>query len=85
MADWDTLLNQAWKTADTYMAHGRRCIDETFGEGYAEKHPELLAAFMNTSVRDFHTAAVIKVTGEAVESFAHRLEELASALRDRDE
>ena len=55
-ADAHTLMRQAWMTADDYMRNAAECIDTLFGDGYAEKHPELIGIFMQTAARDFHTA-----------------------------
>jgi hypothetical protein len=53
--DASYMLRQAPLTADQYMTNGKDRIDALFGDGYAAKHPELLAAFMRTAAQDFHT------------------------------
>ena len=57
-ADPTTLLRQAPMTAEHYMLEAADSIDRRFGRGYAEKHPELIAAFMQTSAIDFATATL---------------------------
>lgn len=47
------LMRQASMTAATYMTEAISTIDSRFGEGYAEKHPELVGAFMQASALDF--------------------------------
>jgi hypothetical protein len=59
-ASVETLLNQAQDTATDYMVRAVGQIDETFGTGYAAKHPELVGAFMRTAAADFHTAMMLK-------------------------
>lgn len=55
-ADADTLLRQAGATAETYLADAIRAIDNAFGDNFARDHPRIVAAFMKTAARDYHTA-----------------------------
>ncbi len=50
------LVLSAVDTADFYLARAVDCIDARFGEGYAQKHPELIGAFMHAAAQDLHTA-----------------------------
>lgn len=54
----EMLMRQAHMMATTYMAEGQVAIDQIFGIGYAKANPELLAAFMQTAARDFHTMMI---------------------------
>ena len=45
-ASADTLLRQASLTAEEYMTEAIERIDKSFGQGYAKKNPNLVAAFM---------------------------------------
>jgi hypothetical protein len=56
-------MRQAHMTAHEYMMHGKRDIDEMFGDGFAKKHPELLGAYMQTAARDYDTS--IRLAGKA--------------------
>jgi hypothetical protein len=47
-------------TAADYMAEAVRNIDLHFGDGYAEKHPELVGAFMQTAAIDLGTAIIAR-------------------------
>lgn len=58
-ASWDALLRQSWITAEDYMAHAVRSIDEQFGEGFSKKNPALVGIFMEVAAKDFRTAAMI--------------------------
>jgi len=51
--DAQGLMRQASITAHEYLTQAIARIDEDLGKGYAAEHPELIAAFMNTAVRDF--------------------------------
>ncbi len=55
MADRSTamaeLQDKALAHADASMAHAIRSIDRTLGTGFAQRHPELIAAYMNTVAR----------------------------------
>jgi hypothetical protein len=69
-ADFETLLRQAWKTADMYMTHAVDCIDGRFGEGFAKAHPELVGAFMRTAASDLSGAIVAQQLRKGFEDHA---------------
>jgi hypothetical protein len=69
-----TLLKQAPMTADEYLASAISCIDDKLGNGYAKAHPELVAAFIQTSAMDLGAAVV-----------ARAIETLATAVRQKNE
>lgn len=52
-ADFDRLMEQASATAYSYMLHTVHNIDQTFGEGYAKAHPELVGAMVQAASLDF--------------------------------
>jgi hypothetical protein len=56
--NWKSLMDQAPMTAGHYMGYAKDDIDTIFGDGYAVKHPELVAAYMQASAMDFHSAAL---------------------------
>jgi hypothetical protein len=43
---FDDMLRQARMTADRYMRQAIEDIDAELGKGFAVKHPELIAAYM---------------------------------------
>ena len=47
-------------TAETYFNQAIEIIDQRFGDGYAEAHPELLGAFMHTAALDFQACIIAK-------------------------
>ena len=47
-------------TADEYLASAIGHIDLQLGEGYAKRHPELIAAFMQTAAMDLGTAVIAR-------------------------
>lgn len=71
MFDAGFLMKQAADTAGSYMARARAAIDESFGEGYAAAHPELVGAFMQAAAADFQATWI-----------GQRLEALEEAVRD---
>jgi hypothetical protein len=83
-ADYDTLLRQASMTAHDYMMNAKSDIDEMFGAGYAAKHPELVAAYMQTAARDLHTSTIAKEIGGAIETLAEQIGSAASELPSFD-
>lgn len=82
-ASFDTLQSQAHGTAAVYMRAAKMDIDETFGDGYAAKHPELVAAYMAAATRDFAAASNAKVYGNALLNISRNLEAIAEALGNR--
>ncbi|MGA9267877.1 MAG: hypothetical protein WBV79_15700 [Rhodomicrobium sp.] len=83
-ADAETLMRQAYKTAAEYLNAAVREIDAEFGEGYAAKHPELVAAFMQTAAHDYRSASVSKYIGGTLSRIADSLTRVADAIRKED-
>ena len=79
-ADAATLMNQAVMTAKTYLIGAKTEIDDVFGDGYAESHPELVAAFLGACRADFGTAVSAAVTQDAAESIAGAIREVADNM-----
>jgi hypothetical protein len=71
------LMRQACMTAHDYLLHGKSDIDERLGVGYAQVHPELLAAYMQTAALDYMAGFLAKEIGGA-------LERIAEAMRARE-
>jgi hypothetical protein len=71
MADVALLFRQAPMTAHDYMMHGIKDIDELLGEGYAEAHPELLAAYMTTCALDFMGMGLITRLEDVAAQLSH--------------
>ena len=77
------LMEQAAGTTEVYLREGVAALDRQLGEGYAVRHPELLAAFMRVAAADFHSAQLnvaAQLLGEAVQALGRRL---AEAVEDR--
>lgn len=77
-ADYHTLMRQASMTAAEYMSEGADKIDAMFGDGYAKKHPELLAAFMTAAALDYGAAAITKGISSAIEDLAVQVKYLGN-------
>jgi hypothetical protein len=82
-ASFDTLFNQASDSASDYLSRARRHIDNEFGEGYAAKNPNLVAAFMQVSAADFAAATHAKVYGTAFQEISQSISSIADAI-ERD-
>jgi hypothetical protein len=72
----DDLVIEAGATAGRYLGYAITEIDRKLGKGYAEKHPALVATFMQVAARDFETANSTWRTGELVEA----IKEIAEAI-----
>ncbi|MGP4958118.1 hypothetical protein [Pseudomonas helleri] len=80
-SDYTTLVDQAPDTAGDYLFAAKEKIDQEFGEGYAAKKPELVAAFIKTAGQDFNTAVLVVAIQEAsdkIESALHAIAESKS-------
>ena len=60
----EALMRQAAATAAEYLDAAIREIDAALGMGYAAKHPELVAAFMQTAASDFDTMIRYQIAQE---------------------
>ena len=85
-ASFDTLFRQAQATAEELLKEAVRVIDlVVFKPGYAEKNPQLVAAFMQAATADFHTSASAKSYGEWCERATDALERAVAVLEQRAE
>jgi hypothetical protein len=71
-----TLMQQAMITTNRTMQRAVHNIDETFGDGYAQQHPELIGAYMKTAAIDLGTAFIAR----AIEDTAGEIAGVAKAL-----
>lgn len=53
------LMEQAPETASYFLSAAIKKIDGKFENGYAEKHPELIAAFVAACASDFNTSMTV--------------------------
>jgi hypothetical protein len=79
----DTLMRQAPMTVSLYLSEAIEAIDGKFGDGYAAKNPQLVAAFIAACAQDFHTAMSCKTTEESGQ--ITRIERVIVHPEDRDE
>ncbi|VWX52979.1 hypothetical protein NOVOSPHI9U_420222 [Novosphingobium sp. 9U] len=63
LANNETLLRQASKTAEQYLQDAIGSIDHSLGQGYAEQHPELIAGFMTTAALDYGASVIARALG----------------------
>ncbi len=60
MVTADTLMRQAPATIQLYLSEAVQMIDSQFQHtGYAQRHPELVSAFIRACAVDFATAIYI--------------------------
>ena len=72
-------IQQATANALHYMKQAKTDIDAIFSDGYAEQHPELIAAYMQTAVIDFVNRSGLTGIAESLDDVKtaidlHRLE-----------
>jgi hypothetical protein len=77
-ADNQTLMRQGPMTANEYLMSAIGHIDNELGEGYAAKHPELIAAFMQTSALDYGAGVIAR----AIEGVSGAIESLYQAIEN---
>ncbi len=76
----EAAMRQAWMAAEDYMTKAIECIDEHLGDGYAEKHPELIGAFMQTSAKDFHTTLMKVASQDHVSAICAATKNIVTAI-----
>lgn len=59
-------MQRSTQNALHYMKQAKTDIDAFFSVGYAEQHPELIAAYMQTAAADFSTRAGLFEVCEAI-------------------
>ncbi len=79
-ASFDTLLSQASDTATAHLSRAQREIDEVFGEGYAAKNSNLVAAFMQVASADMTAATHAKVYGAALQEISRSVAAVAESI-----
>ncbi|MDD5229287.1 MAG: hypothetical protein PHN45_05465 [Methylococcales bacterium] len=67
-------MHQAADTAQFYMTTARRRIDELFGEGYAEKNPQLIGDFMKSAAIDLATFSGLRKISESIDGLAESID-----------
>jgi hypothetical protein len=75
------LLKHATKTADGHMGVAIRKIEDRFGKGYAEQHPELVGAYMQTLAIE-HLRMSIPMSSDMCIRIADYLEIIAEKFRE---
>lgn len=76
----DRILRQAGESAGTLLRKAVDEIDGQFGNGFAERNPELVGAFMRAAVADSSTYAAVNHFGPALERAADALERIADGI-----
>lgn len=74
MVDINKSRHDAIDQAVTWMRAATRDIDEQFGAGYAQAHPELLAALVNAAALDQHFIGIHALWG-AVQTLANSVDD----------
>ncbi len=69
-------------TASDYLANAHDAIDKRFGEGFAPKNTQLVAAFMEVAAPDFNTSSTAKVLEFGLQRLADSLTAIADSLHD---
>lgn len=75
----EQLMHQSADTTEFYMRTAARRINEVFGEGYAEKNPQLIGDFMKSAAIDLATFSGLRKISESIDGLTtsldlHRLE-----------
>jgi hypothetical protein len=70
----EPLLDQALMKADQIFQAAVGSIDDRFGNGYAEQHPELIVGLCNVAITDFQTSINTLVLEGGVRLIAEALE-----------
>ena len=77
------LMVEAPDTVNFYLRRAIEHIEDSFGEGYAKEHPELLAGFLQACATELHTAIEARETtgvAEAIQNIAAELYEIREIM-----
>lgn len=81
-ASFYDLHKQGMMTANDVMQTGIDSIDKALGKGYAAKHPELIAAFMQAAISDMNNSIQTKLYCHALKQITEAMNALASEVGD---
>ena len=59
--NYKLMVEDAQTATQMHMLSGVEFIDDQFGKGYAAKHPELLAAYVQACATELSSTALVKV------------------------
>jgi hypothetical protein len=76
MTDSTEMMRQAQMTAHDYLLGAVRDIDATLGQGVAAKHPELVAAYMQTASIDYGATILAQQVRAGLETIAEVINRL---------
>ena len=71
----EIVLQEACFRVGLRLTYGAAEIDRQFGEGYAKANPVLLSAYLNASVLDFSTYALLSAGSEWASEIAVAISE----------
>jgi len=80
--DTTHLMRQASKTAEEYLREAVAAIDREFGDGFAKKTPELVAAVVTAAAQGFHTTQMVKVIEQSAEQLSCSIDDAAIRLSE---
>lgn len=74
------LLDQSQMTARDYLAGALEAIDDRLGDGYAAKHPQLIATYMEVAAADFRTSVTLKIMEPILARLADGVSEMVGSV-----
>jgi hypothetical protein len=77
---YSEMLRQLPMAVHDILLHTVSNIDKILGEGYAEAHPELIAACVSAATSEFNNGSMIVAIQEASDKIASALEDVARSL-----
>lgn len=77
---YSEMLRQSPMAVHDILLHTVSNIDKILGEGYAEAHPELIAACVSAATSEFNNGSMIVAIQETSDKIASALEDVARSL-----
>jgi hypothetical protein len=77
---YDAMLRQSPMAVHDILLNTVINIDKVLGDGYSQKHPELVAACVTAATSEFNNSSMIVAIQEATEKVSAALEEVARSL-----
>ena len=76
-----TLMRRAQMAAAEYLESAIKEVNKILGKGYAQEHPELIAAFMKVAAADYGASIIAASIQSHAANMSWNCEDLAGAIR----
>lgn len=79
----EKLLKDSMDTTLAYLVESRVQVDHVFGAGYAEKHPELVAALVQAMAIEYGSGSIAIALEASADTIKSGIDGLSIAVEDK--